>query len=510
MVILDRGVHMEKRAFVLLIVLLVLCSAVAYADLIAAPTFFVKAEPVIDKILDAKSDHAEFNIVVENKGTEDADFNLQPLPDTLWSYQVFPNILAKKITVPAGESGKIHIYVKGNVPNNVYYVRVVVDRVDGEKHIESQSGVMNIQVGENKPKEPPKPDFTVDVSVPAQMDPKGTYNVVVNVKNNNERLLKDVAIKLASGLVNDHTVVTVEPNETKSVSFAILLIDNVKPQQDQLQVTVDYENKTYYDQSHNFEVIEYLPPFKTDVQVGKKFLREERTVTITNDGNVQKADTVRLETSLKERFFSWSKPKFQVLKEDGKYYFTWDVSLEPQASTTLKLTTSYRILLLFAAIIIILLAYGIATSNPLIVRKKFKYVHKEHGGAISDLAVVIQLKNRGKTTLSNLRVLEKVSKIVTLKKDSFEGSMHPVKMHSAHDGTFLEYRFGELTSGDERIIKYRVYSRLPVFGVLSIKPTVVEFNTKKGQKRKSKSSTIFFGEGKPNKKAAESKGHPRY
>ena len=501
---------MEKRAFVLFAILLVLCSAVAYADIIASPTFFVKAEPVIDKILDAKTDHAEFNIIIENKGAEDADFNLQPLPDTLWSYQVFPNILAKKITVLAGGSGKIHIYVKGNVPNNIYHVRVAVDRVMGETHIETQSGVMNIQVGESKLPTPPKPDFVVDASVPAQMDPRGTYNVVVNIKNNNELLLKDVLVKVSSALVNDESVVTVDPNETKSVSFAVLLMENIKPQTDTMRVTVTYANKTYFDNTHDYEVVEYVLPFKTDVAVSKRFLREDRTLTITNNGNVQKSDTVKLEISLKERYFSWSQPKFKVLKESGKYYFTWDVSLDPEASTTIKLTTSYRILLLFALIIIILLAYKIAMSNPLVVRKKFKFVHKEHGGAISDLAVVIQLKNRGKETLSNLRVLEKVSKIVSLKKDSFEGSMHPVKMHSAHDGTFLEYRFGELTSGDERIIKYRVYSRLPVFGVFSIKPTVVEFSTKKGAKRKSKSSTILFGEGKPNKKAVESHGHPRY
>jgi hypothetical protein len=500
---------MEKRALVLLFTLLMLCSAVAYADIIAAPTFYVKAEAVKDNILNTKTDHAEFNIIVENKGLQEETFSLQPLPDTRWSYQVFPDILAKKITVPAGSSGKILIYVKGSVPDNTYYVRVVVDRIMGETHIESQSGVMNIQVGDNKPVPPPEPDFDVDVSVPSQMDPTGTYNVVVNINNKNNRTLQEVNIKLASGIVNDETKVFIGPGEQKSVSFAVLLMDNIKPQQDQLQVTVDYEGKAFYDQTHNFEVVEYVPPFKTDIAVDKKFLREDRTITITNEGNVLKADTVRIETSLKERFFSWSKPKFKVLKDSGNYFFTWDVALEPQQSTQMKVTTSYRILLLFAAVILILLVYRIAMSNPLIVRKKFKFVHREHGGAISDIAVVIQLKNRGKETLSNLRVAEKVSKIVRLKKDSFEGSMHPVKMIDTHDGTLLEYRFGELTSGDERIIKYKVYSRLAVFGVFSIKPTVVEFTTKKGSKRKSKSSTILFGEGKPSKHE-ESKGHPRY
>jgi hypothetical protein len=175
----------------------------------------------------------------------------------------------------------------------------------------------------------------------------------------------------------------------------------------------------------------------------------------------------------------------------------WDVSLEPEESTKIMLSTSYRLLLLVALVIIALLAYKIGKSNPLIVRKKIMSVHKQ-GGAISNLAVVIYLKNRGKETISKLRVVERVPGMVQLKTDSFAGSMHPVKMHSHNkEGTLLEYRFAEITAGDERIIKYKVYSKLNIFGSLVIKPTVVEFFKKNGAKRTSRSNRLTVSAEEP-------------
>lgn len=481
---------MKKRALFLPIVLLtiVLLSGIVNAQLVVSPkTFFVEVEAVNDIILNPVKDFADFYVVVENKGSQIESYKLLYLDDPKWSYQALPDPLAKTITVAPGEKGRIHILVKGAVDRGLYGVKVSVQSLSTGNRIDN---VMKIRVGEPPKKEPPKPDFGVVVSVPAQMDPRGTYNVVVALENKNERLLEDVSIQLAGRLITEETKITVGPNETKSVSFAILLLDNIEPQESSIYVTVSYEDQHFYDAEHAFKVVEFVPPFTTDIKVDKKFLRQNRLITITNEGNTIKTDAVRIETSLKEKFFSSSKPKFRTLKEDGRYFFAWDVSLEPDEATQIKLSTSYRLLLLIALVIIALLVYKIGTSNPLIVKKKIMSVHKQ-GGAISNFAVVIYLKNKGKETISKLRAVERVPGMVQLKTDSFAGSMHPVKMHAHNkEGTLLEYRFAELTAGDERIIKYKVYSKLNIFGSLVIKPTVVEFFKKNGTKRKSSSNRL--------------------
>jgi hypothetical protein len=474
-------------------------SAFAYADVINPVTFTVTPEAVKDKMIDPAKDSAEFYINVENKGDTEDTYKLLLFEDPKWFYQALPNPTDKQLTIAGGGSDRFHILVKGTgLKNGMYAVRAWVQ---SDKTGNRNYGLLKIQVGETPKKAPPQANFDVDVTVPAQMDPRGTYNIFVNIKNNNERQLNNVSVKLASTLVNDQTLVDVGPNETKSVSFAVLLVDNVKPQQDQLYVAVEYEGKSFYDASHNFEVVEYVPAFRTDIAVEKKFLRQERTITITNDGNVRKEDAVRLETSLKEKFFSSAEPEFTSVKEGGKYYLTWQVGLEPQESTTIKLATSYRILILLVLVILAYLAYRIAMSNPLVVKKKIVALRK-HGGAIADFAVMIYLKNRSKEPVRNIRVVDRVTRMVQLKPDPFEGSMHPVKMHThASEGTLLEYRFSEIAPGDERVIKYKVYSKLHIFGNLALKPAVVEFNKKNGALRKSKSNlfTIATEEQKKSK-----------
>ncbi len=497
---------MRKRALVLLIGLLLALCCAAYAQVVTPSTFFVGVESVDNVIEDPVDDYADIFIVVENRGSETDTFNLLYLDDPKWSYQALPSPIDKRLTLEPGEEGRIHILVKGDVDPGFYGVKVSVRSENTGNVI---SNVMRIRVGEAPDDSPPPADFDVDVSVPGQMDPRQTYNIIVNIQNNNERLLEDVNIRLDGKLVDEDTNVTVKPGESKSVSFAVLLMDNIGPQKDQVRVAVDYGGEEFYSADHNFEVVEYVPPFDKEIEVDRMLLRQDRTITVSNEGNALKQGEVRIETSLKERFFSSSDPKYRSVKEGGRYFFAWDVSLEPGESMTIELKTSYRPLLILALIIIALLVYKIATSNPVVVKKKIMSMHR-HGGAVADFAVVILLKNRGKEPVTKIRVVELVSKMVHLKKDSFQGSVHPVKMHQSGGGTLLEYRFGELAPGDERIIKYKVHSNLHIFGTITIKPTVVEFVKRSGAKRKSRSNQVSVDTDetsapKPEKKHAHHK-----
>ncbi|MBW2972509.1 hypothetical protein KY359_05725, partial [Candidatus Woesearchaeota archaeon] len=277
---------MKRGLVVLFIALFLLCGVVAYAQTVTPQTFYVKVEPVNDKIINPATDSADIYIVVQNKGSEKDTYKLLYLDDPKWSYQVLPEPINKQVTLEPGEEGRIHILVKGNVQDGLFGVKVSVQSVNTGNIIDN---VMRIRVGERAPSEPPAADFDVDVSVPAQMDPRGTYNVIVNIQNHNARILDDVNIKLASKLITEDTNVTVNSNETKSVSFAVLLMENIRPQKDQLHVAVNYEGEEFYAGDYNFEVVEYLPPFKTDIDVDKKFLRQDRLIKVTNEGNAPKA-----------------------------------------------------------------------------------------------------------------------------------------------------------------------------------------------------------------------------
>ncbi len=476
---------------ILVIIFLILSSVAVSADIMDTKLFDIHVESVQDKILDTTNGHGEFYLNIENKFSQPETFKFLFLDPPNWKEQLIPNPNEREITIAPGETGQFHFYVKpSRAPLGVQPVSAIFrSEVTGITFRKS----FRVQYGEKETPAvitPPKPDMNISVSVPSLMDPRNAYTVVVTVQNNNERLLDNVSIMLDSKNFKDSTSVMILPDESKGVSFAVLLDHDLPPQDDDLHIIVKYENKTFYDHYNKFRIVEYLPPFDVKVDVKKSWLKRYRTITITNKGNTEKSDVVRLETSLRERLFSSSDPDYDVLKEDGKQYFTWNVSLAPGESTVVSMTTNYRLLLWLVLAILLYFIYLWKKLNPLVIKKRFKSVKKEHG-AISEMSVAIYLKNTGKQSINNLRVIERVTKMVTLKKDSFEGSVHPVKMHS-HDreGTLIEYRFPELGPGDERIINYKAYAKLNIFGNIVIKPTVVEFVKKSGAKMKAFSNTI--------------------
>ncbi|MFC1722578.1 hypothetical protein ACFL0V_00400 [Nanoarchaeota archaeon] len=475
----------------LLLLLIILFSTSAYAAVMDTKLFNINVDAVEDKILDTKKGYGEVYVNIENLFTEPETFRFVFLDPPNWKEQLIPNPSDRYITIEPEQTGQFHFYVKPSwAPEGVQPVSVILE---SEKTGIRFKKTFHIQFGEKEAPAiltPPDPDLSVSISVPAMMDPRKSYTVVVDLKNNNEAYLENVTVKLGSKNINDQSIVDIGPNESKGISFTVLFNDDLPPQKDSLYVSVTHEGKSWYDQHHNFEVVEYLPPFDISVDVEKKIWRRDRLVSITNDGNTDKTDVVRLETSLRERMFTSSVPEYRVLEDKGKQYFAWDVTLPAGESTTITSKTSYRILWLPILLILLYFAYLIKKLNPVVVKKKFKSTKKQHG-AISEMSIAIYLKNTGNKPITNVRVIERVTKMVALKKDSFEGSMHPVKMHKhANEGTLMEYVFPELGAGDERIITYKAHSKLHMFGTITIKPTVVEFKKRSGAKMKSKSNQI--------------------
>ena len=203
---------------------------------VISPEFYVKPKAVSSIIHNPVTDYADFKIVIENNGAEDDEFNLLFLEDPKWSYQVLPSPINRKILIPANDTGEIHILVKGNVDPGNYAVKVSVQSektknvIDNVMRITVLAPVQKIVV--------PDADVSVETTVPTQMDPKGAYNVLVTVNNNNERKLDNVLVKLNSNILSEETLVDILPNESKTISFAVILIDNIKPQKDNMNISL--------------------------------------------------------------------------------------------------------------------------------------------------------------------------------------------------------------------------------------------------------------------------------
>ena len=494
---MGKWVFKAKNKIILLVLLVVfLFSSFVAAEVVTVtnsampPPVLLEVTPVLDAVIN--QGYGIYILKITNNQKSKDTFRVLHAEDPEWTFQIVPTIDREK-TLISGSSNTVKIYVKPstNVKKGFYNVAI---KVRSELTGNVYGTVLKIQIGKDPEPLNLLPSFNVTASIPSKMDPRNVYQVVVNLANNNAKNLEDVEVRLNSNLIKEKTDVDLKGSEEKGVSFAIMLMESLKPQTDSLQVIVSYKNKTVYDQYHNYEVVEYIPPFKKSVAVFDKLFKTVREINLTNEGNVKKSDTIKLGTTLRERMFTRTYPSADVVKGTVGSFYAWKINLDPNKTVSIKIVTSYRILVWLILIILGALIYYYSIKNPIILRKQLKKIKKEQG-AVTAVTVILHIKNRSSKTVSKVRLVEPVPDMLSIKRNSFEGSVHPSKMHhKGKHGTLLEYTLNELEPREERMFKYTVYSKLHIMGGFKIKPTLAEFKEESGKKMRSKSNSLSVAE----------------
>ena len=102
-------------------------------------------------------------------------------------------------------------------------------------------------------------------------------------------------------------------------------------------------------------------------------------------------------------------------------------------------------------------------------------------GGISKIKVTLNIKNRTKTKIENVSVIEKIPNIANLVKEEYLGTLKPTKV-LRHDvkGTLLKWNIDVLEGFEERMITYKIKSKLSILGSLRLSPAVIRFKNIRG------------------------------
>ncbi|MBI4739856.1 hypothetical protein HY772_10080 [Candidatus Woesearchaeota archaeon] len=455
-------------------------------------SFFVEQQTIKNDI--AQNDFAEFEVLIKNTQDFEDTFRVLPFEDPKWTHQLIPLddfTYGKKIS--RGGRATLRLLVKPTgLELGRYNVKLTVKSETTQKTVDA---ILRLRI--TKPALSLRPDFNARLLVPAQVDPRQRNTVKILLRNNNALDLENISIVLSSNLVNKQTGVNLGGIEEKAVEFTVALDPYTTPQKDTLRVVVVHNEKTVLDARQDYQVVEFIPAFKQEVSTTKKLWKTQRSITLTNEGNVRKEETARLETSTRESLFTTSLPAAKIVTQKDKKYYTWKVALDPKQSTTILVTTNYRFLAGLLVVIMVGLVYFYATRKYLVVRKSVKSIKKSHG-AITEAKIVLHIRNRTNKPVQDVRVVERVPKIFAVKKDGFEASPHPSKIHlSDKEGTVMDFHLHDLDARDERIINYTVTPKLHIFGDMPVKPTIVEYKAKNGKKQTTKSNTLHIPSERP-------------
>ena len=168
------------------------------------------------------------------------------------------------------------------------------------------------------------------------------------------------------------------------------------------------------------------------------------------------------------------------MKEGEKGYLVWELVLDSNQKIEVSYTENYRALFALGITILIILILYFIMRSPVIINKRAEVMEIEEGG-ISKIKITLNIQNRTKKSVENVRVIEKVPNIANLVKEEYLGTLKPTKVLT-HDvkGSLLKWNIDILDGFEERMITYKIKSKLSILGSLKISPAVIKFKNSRG------------------------------
>ncbi|MGM5485162.1 MAG: hypothetical protein ACQEP1_04795 [Nanobdellota archaeon] len=321
------------------------------------------------------------------------------------------------------------------------------------------------------------PVIRFDVGMDYEIDPREDVNIELDIENLNKRDLGRVNVTLESEIFNAQRQVELDPEEEKTESFSFDLEDTLHPMEDSIDISIKKTigNESYdWSKSIKYKVIEYTGIHK-DPRVDSGFLKDTNHIKVTNYGNVEKVYEVKHEVGSIERFFISEEPDASMLKAPDGRYLVWDVNLEPQEEKTLKVTTNFRVLAALLFIILLSVVLYFVFRSSILVKKEVANVAKSEGG-ISEIKIILYVKNRTGKTIDNVEIVEMVPHIANVGKEFQVGTIRPDKvMQNSRKGTLVKWNLNSLEAYEERIITYKLNSKLSILGGLTLPSTVIRY-----------------------------------
>ncbi len=471
---------LSKKA-VLLIVFVVLLSSIVFAE----DSFLAKIEP--QEVVIKQDETAEFDLTITHTADKIKTFEIYST-NVIWDVRMQDALRVEPSTML---STKLFIRPL-NVNPGSYWVPLIVemtgtDKKD-EKHIllEIESLI--------PPEQSYLPAVRGEVYMEDDVDPREELKIRVNLENQNRRDLKNVNIKIRSSTINKDYAATLEPLEKKELRFFVKLPPFTAPQKDLLKVSIIVPEK---DQAYrfdmdpvSFEVVDYSD-FQQEVKIEEGFLKTTYLATLKNNGNEPYEDVYKVESSFFKNIFVTTVPRAQKMKGQ----LVWNIDLAPGESELIMYTFNYQPLLIVAiALIIISLAYVIFRS-PVILKKTATVIATKEGG-ISELKVIVELVNRSRKPIKHIRLIDTIPRIANLVQDYDIGTLKPDKaVKHERKGTLVKWSIESIDPGEERVISYKIKSKLSILGGMTLPSAAVKFDAGKRHRTANSNSPVvgFIG-----------------
>ena len=430
-----------------------------------ATSFDVKVTPIKDQII--VNDIAKFNISIQNNLDTNEEFTLKKTGFPFWDMYIQPLQNPITLKVPAGSSASVKLFVNPlhitSVDTYTLDTGIVLQRTGEEQKVPITIGI--------KSTEPliqgyiPTVLATVSVE-PEKIDPRQEFKVKIFVNNQNVINYTNLTLKAESALFEDEVHFPLGPKDDTTIELRKKVDSDIAPQASKLSVAIFKDDRVIVNPIvKEFEISEYV--VKENLPKEHSFLKIRTGVKIYSN-NPDYTGTITVDTTPFNNLFSSTNPRASLIKENGKYFLTWKVNLDQNKSMTVFVNENYRPIVVITILVIVAVIFYFLFRSPLVARKSIVNVGMSEGG-ISEAKIVVRVKNRSSKQIANIEVMDNVPHIAHVEKEISIGSMQPhAILQHPKKGVMIKWTIETLEPGDERVLSYKMKSRLSILGEFNL------------------------------------------
>lgn len=454
----------------LLLVFMIICMA---GSVFAISDSDIDISTVKDNIMQDES--AKFTVNILNNGSVAKDIKMYS-PDVEWT------IVTTTITAYPKKEVSEDLVIKPTkyISPGMYGINLHFKDLETEELIKK---VLFVNV---KPPGQAVSNYVPSVTLEATMEKKIVpgENIIITaiIENQNTLLLEGSELKIRSDLevFNTDEEVDINSLEKKALELTYAVDDLQEPGTYSVSFELERNGQELArGEPIEVEVTQSTPNYEEEVEVDKGFLRTTEIVTYTSNSNIADVQTKKVGSGIFKRLFTETSVESKVIEDEGKKHLVFDLELGPGETKKVWITTNYRVLLYAIVVILMGLFVYFKYKSPLKVIKSVSNVQMKEGG-ISNLKIMLQIKNNSNKKLKDVQVVDYVPNIADVSKDFIEGTLKPSKllMHEKK-GTILKWELSEIAPGEERLISYNIKSKLSIIGNFKLPRGKVIFKQKK-------------------------------
>lgn len=457
---------MLKRLVLTIIVLLTIVS-------------FVKAELYAEyKVVDDSiylDEQAEYKLVLTNTDSYPKSLNINS-PNIKWYLEINPFIQQIQPLSTLTLNLKIQPSVWSQPGSQI--VQTIIETKNDEII------TLNIPVFVKSYDDVPKqysPSIELKLDFPESIDPRNDIPFELYMRNRNKLDIEELKIEIYSNYFSEKKIINLGPLEETTVKLIYSVKASTPPIRDEIEVTLNINNKTFNRQRVAFDIISFSELVSTDETIIEVF-KKTTEYNIINNANIKKNQEYSIKTNLFEQIFITVEPEPTNVNLK-KQYMMWDIELEPFEELQITVVRNFRPAVYILLIIIVSLMMYFLYRSPVLIKKEAIAIGPSENG-ISNMKVLLHIRNRSPDLIEDLTLTDFVPTLADPIKENYLGTIAPTKILRHHKkGTLIKWEFETLDPFEERIISYRLATKVTIVGGLNLVPSKIKFKTKKGTER---------------------------